>query len=164
MLLTSPFRADEFKDALLQMHPDKSPGPDGFNPAFFQRFWPIVGTYVVNHCVTWLREQQFPPTLNQTNIVLIPKCSHPTSMQELRPIALCNVEYKIMAKVLANRLKGVLSGIIFDMQSAFVPGCSIYDNILTASEVIHYVKRKTKGKKGNVALKINISKAYDPIS
>ena len=164
MFLTSPFRADEFKDALFQMHPDKSLGPDGFNSAFFQHFGPVVGTYVVNHCVTWLRKRKFPPTLNQTNLVLIRKCSHPTSMQELTPIALCIVVNKIMAKVLANRLKGVLLGIISDMQFAFVPGRSICDNILVAFEVIHYIKRKTKGKKGNVALKIDISKLYDWIS
>ena len=113
---------------------------------------------------TWLREKQFPLTLNQTNLVLILKCCHPTSMPELRPIALCNVVYNIMAKVLVNRLKGVLSGIISDMQSTFVLGRSICDNILPAFEVINYMKHTTKGKKGNVALKIDMSKAYDRIN
>ena len=99
-----------------------------------------------------------------TNLTLIPKCTHPTSIKDLRPIDLCNVVYKIMAKVLANRLKVILSLIISDAQSAFVLERSICDNILIAFEVIHYMKRKTKGKKGNVALKIDISKAYDRIN
>ena len=85
-------------------------------------------------------------------------------MKDPRPIALCNVVYKIMAKVLANRLKWILPLLIFNAQSAFVHGRSICDNILAAFEVIHYMKRKTKGKKGSVALKLDISKAYDRIS
>ena len=65
---------------------------------------------------------------------------------------------------MANRLKGILPFIISDAQSTFVPKRSICDNILASFEVIHYMKRKTKGKKGSVALKIDISKAYNCIS
>ena len=122
-----------------------------------------MGNDLFTWCTTWLNDLQFPSTLNLTNIVLIPKCTHPSSMQDLRRIVLYNVVYKIMAKVLANRLKDVLPLIISDAQSAFVPGRSISDNVLTAFEVIHCMKWKTKGKKGNMALKIDISKAYDRI-
>ena len=69
-----------------------------------------------------------------------------------------------MAKVLANRLKDILPVIILDAWSAFVRRRSINDNVLAAFEVIHYMKRRTKGKKGIVALKIDINKAYDSIS
>ena len=85
-------------------------------------------------------------------------------MKDLRPIALCNVAYKNMAKVLANRLKETLPLIISNAQLAFSLGRAICDNVLAAFEVIHYMKRKTKGKRGNVALKIDISKAYDRIN
>ena len=146
------------------MHPDKSPGPCGFNSAFYQKLWPLVGNDFFTQCTIWLNDLQFPSTLNLTNIALIPECTHPSSMQDLRPIALCNVVYKIMAKVLANRLKDILPLIILDAQLTFVPGRSIFDNVLAAFEAIHYMKRKTKGKKGNVALKIDISKAYDRIN
>ena len=112
-------------------------------------------------CISWLKELQFPPKLNKTTLTLIPKCTNPTSMKELRPIALCHVVYKIMAKVLANQLKRIMSILISNAQSAFVPVRYICDNILAAFEVIHYMKRKTKGKKGSVALKLDISKAYD---
>ena len=88
--------------------------------------------------------------MNQSNIVLITKCTHPTSMKGLRSITLCNVVYKIMAEVLANRLKDILPLIISDARSAFVFGRSISDNVLAAFEVIHYMKRRTIGKRGNV--------------
>ena len=58
----------------------------------------------------------------------------------------------------------MLHHIISDAQSVFVPGCSIHDNGLAAVEMIHYVKHRTKGKRGSVALKIDIRKAYDRIS
>lgn len=84
-------------------------------------------------------------------------------MKDLRPIALCNVVYKVVAKVLANCLKVVLDKCISDTQSAFVPDRSILDNAMAAIEVIHHMKSKVKGKIGDVALKLDISKAYDII-
>ena len=161
--LSAPFSTDEFKHALFHMHPDKSPGPDGLNPTFYQKFWALVGEDIFKQYTSWLKELQFPPKLNKTTLTLIPKCTHPTSMKDPRAIALCNVVYKIMAKVLVNRLKRILPLLISNAQFAFVHGRSICDNILAAFEVIHYMKRKTKGKKGSVALKLDISKAYDRI-
>jgi hypothetical protein len=96
-----------------------------------------------------------------TNIALIPKGSIQTSMRDWRPIALCNVLYKMISKVLANRLKGILSQCISDNQSAFVPGRFILDNAMAAIEVIHFMQTKSRGNDRYVALKLDISKAYD---
>lgn len=74
---------------------------------------------------------------------------------------MCNVVYKVLSKVLANRLKLILGKCISENQYAFVPGHSILDNALAAIELVHFMKSKTKGKVGEVALKLNISKAYD---
>jgi hypothetical protein len=101
--------------------------------------------------------------LNSTNITLIPKGDVQTTMKDWRPIALCNVLYKVVAKVLANKLKGVLNKCISDNQSAFVPGRSVLDNVMAAIELVHYMKAKTRGKQGDAALKLDISKAYDRI-
>lgn len=84
-------------------------------------------------------------------------------MTDLRPISLCNVVYKVVSKVLDNRLKSIIELIISGTQSAFIPDRLITDNIMVAYEVMHFMKRKTKGKQGWMALKINKSKAYDHV-
>ncbi|WJX23528.1 hypothetical protein P8452_12731 [Trifolium repens] len=161
--LTSPILKEEIYNALMQMHPDKSPGPDGFNPAFYQHFWHLCGDDIFAAVKTWLDRGFFPTSLNETNICLIPKCDNPNSMKDLRPIALCNVLYKLVSKLLANRLKGCIANCISEEQSAFVEGRSILDNALIAMEVIHSLKRRTRGSKGELALKIDISKAFDKV-
>lgn len=105
----------------------------------------------------------FPQHLNDTNIVLIPKIDHPNSMKDFRPISLCNVIYKLVSKVIGNRLKGVLPNYIAEEQSAFNVGRSIMDNVLIASEIIHHIKNKRRGHRGEMALKVDISKAYDRV-
>ena len=99
--------------------------------------------------------------LNHTNIVLIPKVKQPEKMYDFRPISLCNVMYKIISKILANRLKYILLSVISPTQSAFVPGRLITDNVLLAYETLHAMHTRKKGKKGSLSLKLDISKAYD---
>lgn len=114
-------------------------------------------------CKEWLKVGSFPASLNDTNVVLIPKKDNACCMKDLRPIALCNILYKILAKVLANRMKNVLSELINENQSAFMPGRSIIDNVLVAFEVIHHMSRRKRNYVGKVALKLDISKAYDRV-
>jgi len=98
--LTAPFSMEEFKEATFSMQVDKCPGSDGFNPAFYQNFWSMCGTEIYQAGCYWLAEGAFPPELNSTNITLIPKGDTQESMKDWRPIALCNVLYKVIAKVL----------------------------------------------------------------
>lgn len=99
--------------------------------------------------------------LNQTNLVLIPKVAHPVKLSQFRPISLCNFNIKIITKILANRLKKILKGLISPNQSAFVPGHLIQDNILVAYEAFHSFKLKQRGNLGNMEIKLNFNKAYD---
>ena len=101
------------------------------------------------------------PKINHTNIFLIPKVKDLEKMFDFRQISLCNVIYKIISKVLANRLKPVLPRIISPTQSAFVLGRLITNNVLVAYEMLHTMHARKKGKKGSMALKLDISKAYD---
>ncbi|KAL8092290.1 hypothetical protein AgCh_034546 [Apium graveolens] len=153
----------EFTNAVKQMHPDKASGPDGLNPAFFQQFWPILGKEVYTCCRDWLSTSSFPANLDDTNVVLIPKKENACRMRDLRPIALCNVLYKILSKVLANYLKRILPQVITENQVAFMPNRSINDNVLIAFELIHHMKKSVRGSEGDVALKLYISKAYDRV-
>ena len=99
--------------------------------------------------------------INYTHIVLIPKIKKPKRIFYYRTISLCNVIYKIISKVLANRLKLILPRLISSNQSAFVPGKLITDNVLEAYETLHSMYCRRIGKKGSMALKLDISKAYD---
>uniref|UniRef100_A0A803NPV8 Reverse transcriptase domain-containing protein n=1 Tax=Cannabis sativa TaxID=3483 RepID=A0A803NPV8_CANSA len=162
-IMIEPIADDEVRKALFQMHPDKSPRPDGMTPGFFQKYWNVVGLDVITQVKEFFDTCYFSPVLNETNIVLIPKKKQPESMGDLRPISLCNVAYKIIAKVLANRLKVVLPFVISETQSAFIQGRLISDNIMVAFEVMHYLKRKRLGKTGTMALKLDMSKAYDRV-
>ena len=83
--LLLPFSKEEFKEAIMQMHLDKSPGPDGFNPAFYQRFWDLVGDDVYRDSLEWMNNLYFPPSVNHTNICLIPKHQNPRTMKDYRP-------------------------------------------------------------------------------
>lgn len=84
-------------------------------------------------------------------------------MGDLRQISLCNVLAKIITKVVANRLKSTLESVVSENQSAFMAGRLISDNVMVSYEVMHYLKRKRRGRDGQMALKVDMSKAYDRI-
>jgi hypothetical protein len=145
------------------MHPLKAPGPDGFSASFFQKHWATVGPGVREAVLHFLHTGIFDSSLNATYIALIPKVSPASKVTDFRPISLCNVLYKLIAKVLANRLKKVLPSVISRHQSAFIPGRLISDNVLVAYEALHTMKTRLKGKKGFMAIKLDMSKAYDRV-
>lgn len=162
-ILLEPVSDSEVKQAIFSMHPDKAPGPDGMTPAFYQKHWAVVGNEITQLVRKFFETGEVMESMNDTNIVLIPKKKNPSLLSELRPIALCNVVMKIITKVAANRLKQVLEVVISDTQSAFIPGRLISDNIMIAFEIMHYLKQKKFGKEGFMALKLDMSKAYDRI-
>ena len=163
MNLDQQFIGDEVLKALNEMAPLTAPGLDGMLPIFYKTFWHIIGSDVMNVVLTTLNSGHVPGDLNTTFIALISKIKEPKKVSDFRPISLCNVVYKLIAKVLVNRLKLVLPYIVSDSQSAFLSGHLAIDNVLVAFETLHYLKRKTQGKLGLMALKLDISKAYDKV-
>lgn len=136
---------------------------DGFLALFFQRCWHIVGEEVSKYIVGVLNGNTDLTLMNITNIVLIPKVQYPTNMANFRPISLCNVIYKIIAKVITNRFQRLLNGCINVSQSVFVPGRLITDNVLLGYELLHTFNQKRKRKKCGMALKLDMSKAYNRV-
>ena len=132
-------------------------------PLFYQKFWRIVGDVVTKTILDFLHHGLYPPNFNETHIVLIPKVKEPKRVTDFRPISLCNVVFRITSKVIANRLKKILPSIIGDTQSAFVHGRLITDNVLVAFETMHHINGKMGGKRGEMALKLDMSKAYDRV-
>jgi hypothetical protein len=150
-------------EVLKRMQPMKSLGPNGFSVGFFQRSWTIVRGEVCKIMLDFLNYEIFDSSLNDTNIVLIPKMKSPASVTDFWPISLCNVLYKIIAKVLANQMKTVLPHIISHNQSAFILGRYIIDNIIVVYEAFHTMVNRLKGKHGFMALKLDMNKAYDRV-
>jgi hypothetical protein len=87
--LVAPITKEEVITALFQMHPDKAPGPDGFNPTFYQHFWDLCDNDIFEATKGWFERGYFPSALNETNICLIQKCENPISVKDMRPISLC---------------------------------------------------------------------------
>ena len=157
------FKAEEVRFAIQQMHPTKAPGTNGMSPIFYQKYWKIVDPDVIECVLIALNSGVLPNGINETYICLIPKVHSPQKITTFRPISLCNVVYKIISKVLANRIKGVLIEVIDESQSAFVPGRLITDNVLVAFKTMHCINQRRKGKEALMVVKLDMSKAYDRV-
>ncbi|XP_054801608.1 uncharacterized protein LOC129305663 [Prosopis cineraria] len=161
--LVSNFCDEEIKNALFSMGPLKSPGPDGLNALFFQSQWKFIGNSVINMVQCIFNNPSLVHKINGMLLILIPKKERPESIHDFRPISLCNVIYKVVTKVIANRVKSLLPTIIAPNQCGFISGRTSSDNIIISQEVIHSMSNM-KGKKGFMAIKIDLEKAYDRVN
>jgi hypothetical protein len=160
-MLMEKVTLEELKAVLNSFQKDKSPGPDGWTIEFFLGFFDSIGQDILSLVEETRLTGQMPLSLNSTFIALIPKKDNPDTLDDFRPISLCNCIYKIISKVIARRLKTVLSDKISLEQFGFLEGRQIHEAIGVAQEALHNIKtRKLK----SVVLKIDLSKAYDRVS
>jgi hypothetical protein len=159
-LLSSIPVEEEILDALDSLGSTKAPRPDGFTTLFFKKYWDIVRDDVLQ-CIWLFFKRNFLQRIqNHSFISLVPKLSGSHTAHQFRPISLCNIVYKIISKILANRLKVHMHKIISPFQSVFVPKRHIQDNTILTHELLHSFKSK-RGKGGFMFLKTDMEKAFD---
>lgn len=138
--LTEPVTMGEVKMALFDMGPCKASGSDGFPAIFFQSHWNLLGNQLLTFVKGVLSKDIDLAEVNKTFIVPVPKIDNPDCMKQFRPIGLCNVIYKVVAKVIVNKIKNLLLTLVSPNQSSFMPGSHITDNIIVAEEIIHSMR------------------------
>lgn len=154
---------EEVWTTLFGMGSLKAPGPDGFQALFFKEYWHIVGDDLWHTVRDAFLNGSFDPVLAHILVVLIPKVDVPTSFKEFRPISLCNVTYKLITKVLVNRLRPYLNDLVGLLQSSFIPGRGTMDNAIILQEIVHHMTR-SRSRNQNIIFKLDLEKAYDSVS
>nr|GEX57656.1 reverse transcriptase [Tanacetum cinerariifolium] len=137
--LQLPVTDSEIHKATKQLGGLKASSDDGFPNMFYQKYWNFLGVSVCQAVRYFFETGNMLPELNKTLVVFIPKTPAPQTTTHFRPISLCNFIYKIISKVLSNRLKPLMRTIISPQQSAFILGRQIQDSIVVANEAFHYI-------------------------
>lgn len=161
--LISLITLEEVRAAVFQLGATKAPVPDGLNGQFYQHNWSVIHEDIFRMVDTFCKSGTLNPVLNKTHIVLIPKVTNPEDITQYRPISLCNFSYKIIAKVMANRLRPWLSELIATEQSAFISRRQIQDNIFIVQEVLHQLRIRKSKQKFQAVLKLGMQKAHDRV-
>jgi hypothetical protein len=161
ILLERQFEREEILDVLRFANGDKAPGPDGFTMAFFQHCWRVVEVDVMAVFEEFHEFCTFEKSLNATFLSLIPKKQNASNIRDFRPISLIGCVYKLLSKVLTNRLKIVMENLISETHNAFIGGRQILDSVLVANESLD--SRIKSGNPG-IICKLDIEKAYDHVN
>ncbi len=159
--LNRPVMEEEVNEVIKEMHNGKALGPDGFNVDFFKTCWEIVKYDILDMVKDSRKSKIVLREINEYFIALVPKQENAMTLEIFRPIALCSVVYKIISKVIGNRLKPLLPLLISEEQTRYVEGRKILKNIIQAHEVVHSLKTN---KQIGIIIQLDISKSYDKLS
>ncbi|GJS59060.1 RNA-directed DNA polymerase, eukaryota, partial [Tanacetum coccineum] len=160
LILERQVLKEEIKRAVWDCGVDKSPGPDGFTFGFYRRYWDTIEKEVIEAVSYFFTEGTFPKGVNASFIALIPKMQDAKVVKDYRLICLIGSLYKIIAKILANRLVGVLGDLVNEVQSAFISNRQILDGPFILDELIHWCKSK---KMQTMIFKVDFEKVYDSV-
>lgn len=133
-LLANPFAQHEVEQDLKQMRGKKFPGPNGLQAFFLQKYWNARGPKVMNMILGILNNGDNISAINDTRILLVHNIKHPSHIKDLRPINLCNVIYKLVSKVIVNRLRASMPYVVRDRHITFVENGLRTNNVIVAFE------------------------------
>jgi hypothetical protein len=156
--LTKDITEEEITKPVWDMDPDKALGPDRFSNRFYRSFWDIIKRDLKKMLNYTLHKKKIRGATNSTFLVLIPKDSNPSNFSRFHPISLCSSSYKILTKIIANRLKPLLPKLISENQGGFLKDKHITDNIVLVQEAIHSNK---KSKALGMVVKLDMVNAFD---
>lgn len=147
---------------LFSMPSSKALGPDGFPAEFYRASWDIIKQDFFIAVQSFFMYSFLPRGVNAKILTLIPKHGEAKEIKDYRPISCCNILYKVISKILANRLKVLLPELIEPNQCAFVKGRLLLENFLLATELVKdYHKQSIQPRS---VLKLDISKAFDYVN
>jgi hypothetical protein len=159
--LTRLFDMEEIREVVFSLKHNRAPGPDSIPAEFFQEFWNTIKSDLFNLFQDFHDGALNIERLNFGMVTLIPKVPNATDIKAFRPICLLNVCYKIITKVLTNRLACCINNVVSDFQCGFIKVKYIMDGVVSLHEIIHEVKRK---KQSGVIFKVDFEKAYDKVN
>lgn len=148
------------KEAVWECGVSKSPGPDGFNIGFFKACWNTIKSDLLKVLDEFHANGKLEKGCNSSFIVLIPKKEGTCGLKDLRPISRINSLYKVIAKVLASRMKKVMGKLIGESQATFVKKRNILDGVVILNELIEDAR---KSKESRLFVKVDFAKAYDSV-
>lgn len=155
------FSMEELEATLNCMSPSKAPGPDGLNMGVLKALWGQIKQEVFDFFVDFYHSGTIPGGLNSSFIALIPKIKGAKQITDFMPISLMNCVMKLLTKVLASRLRGVMDMLISENQTVFIKGRQMTEGILLMSEM--YASLRAKNSEG-VILKLDFTKAFDTVN
>lgn len=159
--LLRPITREEVTAAMKELPAGKAPGIDTIRAEFYQALWEDIEEDIFNFVTESIEQAHLEETLNVSKIALLPKSEDRSRIQNFRPISLLNTPYKIVAKILANRMKPLLHNWILPSQTGFVPNRCILDNIFLAFEAIQWT---LESKQDLSMVLLDFEKAYDRVN
>ncbi|CAI5942274.1 unnamed protein product [Closterium sp. NIES-65] len=161
LALSAPWSEADVRKAVKELAPRKSPGADGLPKELFDHNWDLLGPILMDLVRRFAERDELPHSVSTAVTILLHKKGEKSELGNYRPITLLSTVYKIIAKVMASRLKAVLHEVISEDQYGFIPGRQLAD---TVSVVADAIEAGANGKEDWYLMMIDFQKAFDSIS